>query len=209
MTQDLEGFEAPAGQSNQAALEPIHMTPSRTTSQNRNTATPIIAQPTELAHVTAAARPVAEGHAHSRQIESAHSDALSDLAEILAAQPLRSASSAALLSHHPHAQQTPQSNTAQVQVIDQPPKDIAMPIAEGTEANQPAKPSPGVGLKSGAKMGLGFMSGASTGRGAASKAPVAENAAASAGQADQHQQESESTGPLHEGHTDDGSSMQR
>lgn len=199
VTQDLEGFEAAGGPNNQAALDPVDIVPSQTVSQNKNMSTQSTARPRESVHETAMARPVAEGHAHSRQVEPTHAEALSDFAEILAAQPLRSASSAALLSHHP--QDTAHIITTQMQATKQHPKERAVPIAEGTEARQPVKPSPGLN----SKMSLGFMSGASTGRGAASKAPVVEAAAASAGKANQNEQDSESSNA----HADDVTNMQR
>ena len=200
VTQDLEGFEATDAQSDQAALEPAVMEPSKNVSQKEKKSMPSTGHPEESAHETAAARPVAEGHAHSRHAASMHADALTEFAEILAAQPLRSASSAALLSHYPRAQRTPHTNTTQMHAVNPHPKDRAMPIAEGTEARQPVKANP-------PKIGPGFMSGASTGRGAAPKAPVAEAAAASAGKANQIEQES--AGLLHEAHADDVPSMRR
>ena len=200
VTQDLEGFDATGAQSDQAALEPADMESSQIVSQKQKTSILNTGHPRESAQETAAARPVAEGHANSRHSAFTHADALAEFAEILAAQPLRSASSAALLSHYPRAQQTPHSNTTQMHSLNQHPKDRAIPIAEGTEARQPVKANP-------SKMGPGFMSGASTGRGAASKAPVAE--AASAGKANQVEKEAESAGLLHEAHADDVPSMRR
>ena len=210
VTQDLEGFEAISRQDTQSALMPVTSPQAhQAVSQKGNEPTALpAAQPRESAHNIALARPVAEGHAHSSQAKSTYPDALSDFAEILAAQPSRSASSAALLSRCPQAQQPLHIHTAQVIAIDQHLKDSARPVAEGTEAKQPVKPSPAINPKPLPKMGPGFMSGASTGRGAAVQAPVAEAAVAATTKARSNEQDSE-PGLLPRTLPDDDVSMQR
>ena len=209
ITQDLEGFETTSKQIAQAAIEPVSRSQApEAFGQKGNALTE--AQPGEAANDTDLSRPVAEGHAHRSQANSAHTDTdtFSELAEILAAQPSRCASSAALLSPSQQAQQTIHVDTPQIGAINRQPKDSAKPIAEGTETRQPVKASSGVNLKPSPKMGAGFMSGASTGRGAVVQAPAAEAATASAAKARPTKPELEPG--LHPGGlTDDDLSMQR
>ena len=209
VTQDLKGFETTSKQiTTEAAAEPVSKSQApQAVGRKGKTSTALTeAQPRGSANDTVLCRPVAEGHAHSSQANSMDVDTLSEFAEILAAQPSRSASSAALLSHCQQAQQTIRVDTAQNKVIDRHSRDSARPIAEGTETRQPVKTSSGVNPKPSPKMGAGFMSGASTGRGAIAQAPAAEAATASAARAHPTEQEPESG--LLPGETPDELSLQ-
>ena len=210
VTQDLEGFETISKQISQAASEPVSRSQEpQAIGQQENASTALTeAQLGESANDIAFSRPVAEGHAHSSQAKSAHTDSLSEFAEILAAQPSRCASSAALLSHSQQAQQRIHVDATQMTAVNKQSKDPAKPIAEGTETRQPVKPSSGVSLKPSPKTGAGFMSGASTGRGAIVQAPAAEAPTASATKMLATKPEPES-GPLPGAFSDNGLSMQR
>lgn len=210
VTQDLEGFEITP-----AAVEPVNRSQAtQAANQKGSTSTALTgAQPTESANDKAFSRPVAEGHARSSPANPMHADTISELAEILAAQPTRSASSAALLNPHQQAQQSIHVDTTpQVKATDRHFKDSGRPIAEGTEARQPVNPSPGANPKPGPKMGAGFMSGASTGRGATTQTPVTAATAAAnttaAARVHPSGQEPES-GLLPEAFPDDDLSMQK
>lgn len=210
VTQDLEGFETTSKQiTTKAAIEPVSKSqaPQAAGHKGKTSTALTEAQPRESANDVAFSKPVAEGHAHSSQAKSMDVDTLSEFTEILAAQPSRSASSAALLSHCQQAQQTCQFNTAQTKVIVRHFRD-ARPIAEGTETGQPVRTSSAISPKPTPKLGAGFLSGASTGRGATVQAPAAEAATASAARAHSTEQEPES-GLLHGESPDDDLSLQR
>ena len=103
-------------------------------------------------------------------------DAMSIFLDAVAAQPSRSASSAALRHHWPvsHDHQTASLQGKPSQVDAHPShfmKITGMPVAEGTESKQ--KPKPILKARSIPKGGVGFMSGASTGRGAVAQVPTA------------------------------------
>lgn len=103
-------------------------------------------------------------------------DAMAIFLDAVAAQPSRSASSAALRHHWPvsHDHQTASLQGKPSQIDAHPShfmKITGMPVAEGTESKQ--KPKPILKARSIPKSGVGFMSGASTGRGAAAQVPTA------------------------------------
>lgn len=189
VTQDLEGFEI-----TQAAVEPVNRSQATQAANQKSSTSPTLTegQSRESANDKAFSRPVAEGHAHSSPANSTYAATISEFAEILAAQPSRSASSAALLNSYQQAQQSIHVDTTQVKATDRHIKDSARPIAEGTEARQPVNPPSGANPKPSPKMGAGFMSGASTGRGATAQSPAAATAAAAAARARPSGQEPES-----------------
>lgn len=207
VTQDLEGFEI-----TQAAVEPVnrHQATQAANQKSSSSTTPTEGQPRESANEKAFSRTVAEGHAHSSRAKSTHADTILELAEILAAQPSRSASSAALISLYQEAQQSIHVDTTQIKAAtDRHFKDSARPIAEGTEARQPVNPPLGANPnpKPSLKTGAGFMSGASTGRGATTQSPATAAAAAPAARVRPSGQEPES-GLLQEAFPDDDPSTQ-
>ena len=189
-TQELEAFEAVPIQPPQAAPKSAAPQMPHATALKTDTKSAMPEAPSRRAlHDRDPSEPVAEGNSQSSQHQP-HPDDLPELAEILAAQPLRSASSAALSVPPPLAPDIPLP-TLPISPAFEQHQGSARPVAEGTEVRQPAKISAAAKSSPSSppvKGGFGFMSGVSTGRGAPAQVSTAHTAAAGAEEASSSQQ---------------------
>lgn len=186
-TQDLEALEAVSPQPPQIAPKSADPQMPHATASKQDTKSAMLEGPSGTApQDSAPSKPVAEGHAQSSQ-QQLYPDDWSEFAEILAAQPLRSSSSAAIPVQPPLAQGLSQT-TLKLSPAIQPQQGPAQPVAEGTEARQPAKSPATARSSSTAKEGPGCMSGVSTGRGASAQVLPRHTAAAGAVEASSSQQ---------------------